>query len=109
MARNIGRIVDFLLKEVIPTTQLSLRIDLETLMDDIRYLPPERLNSDAWGTLGMLLYKHLGDPDCEWKVRVASIMADKEKIPEEFQNDNESHNQGSLSTNARRSPDFSEN
>jgi hypothetical protein len=82
MARSLGKVVNFLIKEVIPPSEKGLIEELNHIIHLMRYDPPETQWKN-WGAVGNTLYTWLGCAgDCEWKLRVARIMRDEEKIPD---------------------------
>ena len=82
--RDICRVIDFLINEVIPVEQRSLIIRLRAIRSITCYIPPE-LQRRFWQDVGNILFEEAGLPEGEpWKVRLGNVFNDKEKIPESW-------------------------
>lgn len=80
--RDICRVIDYVLKEVIPEDQ-PIRPAVLEIGQDATYTPPE-IQAPHWLRLAQLLDRQLGDPaGTPWKERLAAIMAGKEPIPDQ--------------------------
>lgn len=56
-----------------------LRMEFVRLHDEYKYKAPEQWRP-WYDEMSKLLHKELGEPDTEWKQRVADIFADKIKV-----------------------------
>lgn len=77
--RDLSKVIDFLLKNVIPMDQTALKSRLRALMTSIMYNPPESQIED-WSYCATILAS-TGDPiGTEWKERMRRIFNDEEKV-----------------------------
>ena len=84
MARDICKIIDFLIAEVIPHTEYHVISGMKHIQKKAVYTPSEG-EYEGWCELGMLFSVQLGQPkedDDEWKKRVGRVMRDEEKVPD---------------------------
>lgn len=77
--RNITEVVNFLVEKVIPKSEVSVRRALCKLCRVSAYVAIED-QQPLWCALQAILIEELGHPNCAWKLRVAEICADREKV-----------------------------
>lgn len=81
VARNIGEVIDKMVREI-PESWESRRLvvgRLRSVANSARYTAPEDMQRN-WNEVAGILETHLGDPDEEWKRRIASILAGRSSI-----------------------------
>lgn len=82
--RDLGRVLTYIMRHVIPEDQVILMKDLDLFYHKICYTPPEMMGA-CWYELGLILHSHLGVPQgVEWHERLGRIMRDEEKVPDGF-------------------------
>ena len=69
------------LLSLIPEYALERYGDLVSALNDVRkqlaYRAPETIGPHEWTVVAELLTINLGEPDCDWKRKIADLFADK--------------------------------
>lgn len=78
--RNITKVIHHLLENVIPKDH-KCRNRVKAIASQACYTPPE-MQHNMWKGLSLIFIDELGQPDCDWKIRVQDVMSGKEGIPE---------------------------
>ena len=79
--RNVLKVIEAIKKEIPDDWEGSANFihGLDDVIDSSNYRAPEAYSVN-YDQLGMQLGNHLGEPDVDWKKRIADIFADKIKI-----------------------------
>ena len=79
--RDIGSVMQKIMREVPDDCPDRARFKgaLHSVINDAKYAAPE-LMPQIWGRAANILQRYLGDPNEEWKRRIASIFAGRDSI-----------------------------
>ena len=81
--RDLNKLISYMMRHLVPPQEIRVFKGMESFYRRVFYTPPE-MQYEEWFEFSELLGMLLGNPDCEWKEKVARLFRDEDKVPEWF-------------------------